>query len=100
MIPVPEPPRGAAQRGLATVLSEKISSVPVLICPTGLAGLFSPGGERCAVRAVAGMAYGLNHGLQLAVAMADAQRGQSKPGRFPATGSKNLLPSNHGSRLD
>ena len=37
---VPEPLRGAAQRDLSTVLFGKTLSMPVLIGPTGLAGLF------------------------------------------------------------
>ncbi len=61
---VPEPLRGAAQRDLSTVLFGKTLSMPVMIGPTGLAGLFWPDGERCAMRAAAaaGTAYCLSHG--------------------------------------
>jgi isopentenyl diphosphate isomerase/L-lactate dehydrogenase-like FMN-dependent dehydrogenase len=61
---VPEPLRGAAERDLSTVLFGKILSMPVMVGPTGLAGLFWPDGERCAARAAAaaGTAYCLSHG--------------------------------------
>lgn len=61
---VPEPLRGAATRDLSTVLFGKTLNMPVLIGPTGLAGLFWPDGERCAMRAAAaaGTAYCLSHG--------------------------------------
>ena len=61
---VPEPLRGAAQCDLSTLLFGKILSMPVLIGPTGLAGLFWPDGERCAMRAAAaaGTVYCLSHG--------------------------------------
>lgn len=61
---VPEPLRGAAHRDLSTVLFGKTLSMPLLVGPTGLAGLFWPDGERCAMRAAAkaGTAYCLSHG--------------------------------------
>lgn len=61
---VPEPLNGAAQRDLSTVLFGRTLAMPVLIGPTGLAGLFWPDGERCAMRAAAaaGTAYCLSHG--------------------------------------
>ncbi|MCB1378127.1 MAG: alpha-hydroxy-acid oxidizing protein, partial [Alphaproteobacteria bacterium] len=61
---VPEPLRGAAERDLSTVLFGKVLSMPVMIGPTGLAGLFWPDGECCAMRAAAaaGIAYCLSHG--------------------------------------
>lgn len=61
---VPEPLRGAAERNLSTVLFGKTLSMPVLIGPTGLAGLFWPDGERSAARAAAaaGTVYCLSHG--------------------------------------
>lgn len=61
---VPEPLRGAAQRDLTITLFGRRLSMPVLIGPTGLAGLFWPDGERCAMRAAAaaGTAYCLSHG--------------------------------------
>lgn len=78
---VPEPLRGAATRDLSTVLFGKTLSMPVLIGPTGLAGLFWPDGERCAMRAAAaaGTAYCLSHGSvctleQLADAAGPANR--------------------------
>ena len=44
--------------------SASASSLPVIVGPTGLAGLFWPDGERCAARAAAaaGTAYCLSHG--------------------------------------
>ena len=78
---VPEPLRGAAQRDLSIVLFGRTLSLPVLIGPTGLAGLFWPDGERCAMRAAAaaGTAYCLSHGSvctleQLADAAGPANR--------------------------
>ena len=61
---VPEPLRGATIRNLSTVLFGKTLSMPVLIGPTGLAGLFWPDGERSAARAAtaAGTVYCLSHG--------------------------------------
>ncbi len=78
---VPEPLRGAAQRDLSTELFGRTLSMPVMIGPTGLAGLFWPDGERCAMRAAAaaGTAYCLSHGSvctleQLAEAAGPANR--------------------------
>jgi L-lactate dehydrogenase (cytochrome)/(S)-mandelate dehydrogenase len=78
---VPEPLRGAAERDLSTVLFGRRLSMPVMIGPTGLAGLFWPDGERCAMRAAAaaGTAYCLSHGSvcsleELAVAAGPANR--------------------------
>jgi L-lactate dehydrogenase (cytochrome)/(S)-mandelate dehydrogenase len=61
---VPEPLGGAAHRDLSTVLFARTLSMPVMIGPTGLAGLFWPDGEHCAARAAAaaGTAYCLSHG--------------------------------------
>jgi L-lactate dehydrogenase (cytochrome)/(S)-mandelate dehydrogenase len=61
---VPEPLRGAAVRDLSTVLFGRTLSMPLMIGPTGLAGLFWPDGERAAMRAAAaaGTAYCLSHG--------------------------------------
>lgn len=61
---VPEPLRGAAHRDLSTTLFGKRLSMPLMVGPTGLAGLFWPDGERCAMRAAAaaGTAYCLSHG--------------------------------------
>ena len=61
---VPEPLRGAGERDLSTVLFGKTLNMPVMVGPTGLAGLFWPDGERCAMRAAAaaGTVYCLSHG--------------------------------------
>jgi len=78
---VPEPLRGAAQRDLTIPLLGRTLSMPVMVGPTGLAGLFWPDGERCAMRAAAaaGTAYCLSHGSvctleQLAEAAGPANR--------------------------
>ena len=78
---VPEPLRGAAERDLSTSLFGRKLSMPVMIGPTGLAGLFWPDGERCSMRAAAaaGTAYCLSHGSvcsleQLAEAAGSANR--------------------------
>jgi L-lactate dehydrogenase (cytochrome) len=61
---LPQPLRGAAERDLSVTLFGKRLSLPVIIGPTGLAGLFWPDGERCAARAAAaaGTGYCLSHG--------------------------------------
>jgi L-lactate dehydrogenase (cytochrome)/(S)-mandelate dehydrogenase len=61
---LPQPLRGAATRDLSVTLFGKRSSLPVIVGPTGLAGLFWPDGERCAARAAAaaGTAFCLSHG--------------------------------------
>lgn len=61
---VPRPLRGAAERDLSVTLFGHRLSIPVIVGPTGLAGLFWPDGERCAARAAhaAGTAYCLSHG--------------------------------------
>jgi len=61
---LPRPLDGAASRDLSVTLFGKKLSLPVIIGPTGLAGLFWPDGERCAARAAkaAGTAYCLSHG--------------------------------------
>jgi L-lactate dehydrogenase (cytochrome)/(S)-mandelate dehydrogenase len=78
---VPEPLRGAAERDLSTTLLGRTLSMPVMIGPTGLAGLFWPDGERAAMRAAAaaGTAYCLSHGSvcsleELAAAAGPANR--------------------------
>jgi L-lactate dehydrogenase (cytochrome)/(S)-mandelate dehydrogenase len=55
---------GAATRDLSVDLLGKKLSLPVIVGPTGLGGLFWPDGERCAARAAAaaGTAYCLSHG--------------------------------------
>jgi L-lactate dehydrogenase (cytochrome)/(S)-mandelate dehydrogenase len=60
----PRPLEGAAERDLSTLLLGRRLSMPVMIGPTGLAGLFWPDGERCAARAAAaaGTAFCLSHG--------------------------------------
>ncbi|MCM5570406.1 alpha-hydroxy-acid oxidizing protein [Burkholderiaceae bacterium FT117] len=61
---VPRPLNGAAQRDLSTTLFRHRLSMPLMIGPTGLAGLFWPDGELCSARAAAaaGIGYCLSHG--------------------------------------
>jgi isopentenyl diphosphate isomerase/L-lactate dehydrogenase-like FMN-dependent dehydrogenase len=61
---LPQPLRGAAERDLSVTLFGKRLSLPVIVGPTGLAGLFWPDGERCAARAAAAVGTGfcLSHG--------------------------------------
>ena len=60
----PRPLNGAGERDLSVDLLGKRLALPVIVGPTGLAGLFWPDGERCAARAAAtaGTAYCLSHG--------------------------------------
>ena len=61
---LPRPLQGAAARDLSvTLLGQRLAS-PVLVGPTGLAGLFWPQGEIAAARAAAarGTVYCLSHG--------------------------------------
>jgi L-lactate dehydrogenase (cytochrome)/(S)-mandelate dehydrogenase len=60
----PRPLRGAAVRDPSTTLLGHRLSMPLVIGPTGLAGLFWPDGERAAARAAAaaGIGYCLSHG--------------------------------------
>jgi isopentenyl diphosphate isomerase/L-lactate dehydrogenase-like FMN-dependent dehydrogenase len=61
---LPRPLDGPAERDLSLTLFGRRLALPVLIGPTGLAGLFWPDGERAAARAAAaaGTAYCLSHG--------------------------------------
>jgi len=61
---LPMPLNGAATRDLSIDIFGQRLSLPVLIGPTGLGGLFWPDGEREAARAAAaaGTAYCLSHG--------------------------------------
>ena len=61
---LPHPLTGAATRDLSITLFGRKLSLPVIVGPTGLGGLFWPDGERCAARAAAaaGTAYCLSHG--------------------------------------
>lgn len=61
---LPKPLDGAAARDLSVTLFGKTLKLPVIVGPTGLAGLFWPDGERCAARAAAaaGTAFCLSHG--------------------------------------
>lgn len=61
---LPRPLNGTAQRDLSITLFGQRLSLPVIVGPTGLAGLFWPDGERCAARAAqaAGTAFCLSHG--------------------------------------
>jgi isopentenyl diphosphate isomerase/L-lactate dehydrogenase-like FMN-dependent dehydrogenase len=60
---VPRPLNGAAVRDLSVELFGRRLAAPVMIGPTGLSGLFWPGGEIAAARAAAraGTAYCLSH---------------------------------------
>src|SRR5688572_24736414 len=61
---LPRPLSGATTRDLSIILFGQRLSMPVIVGPTGLAGLFWPDGERCAARAAkaAGTAFCLSHG--------------------------------------
>jgi L-lactate dehydrogenase (cytochrome)/(S)-mandelate dehydrogenase len=61
---LPRPLSGSAQRDLSLTLFGKSLSLPVIIGPAGLAGLFWPDGERAVARAAhaAGTAFCLSHG--------------------------------------
>src|SRR5713101_1615709 len=61
---VPRPLNGAAERDLSVDLFGRQLTLPVMIGPTGLSGLFWPGGEYAAARAAAaaGTAFCLSHG--------------------------------------
>ena len=61
---LPRPLTGTAERDLSITLFGKRMSMPLMIGPTGLAGLYWPNGECCAARAAAaaGTAYCLSHG--------------------------------------
>jgi L-lactate dehydrogenase (cytochrome)/(S)-mandelate dehydrogenase len=61
---LPRPLDGAERRDLSIDLLGHRLAMPVMIGPTGLAGLFWPDGELCAARAAraAGTAYCLSHG--------------------------------------
>ena len=60
---IPRPLNGAAKRDISVELFGRRLSLPVLIGPTGLSGLFWPGGEIAAARAAsaAGTGYCLSH---------------------------------------
>ncbi len=60
----PRPLRGAAERDQSLTLLGTRLSMPVIVGPTGLAGLLWPQGELCAARAAArqGTIYCLSHG--------------------------------------
>lgn len=61
---LPRPLQGVAERDLSVELFGHRLSLPLMIGPTGLAGLFWPDGECAAARAAAraGTAYCLSHG--------------------------------------
>ena len=60
---LPHPLSGAATRDLTVTLFGRRLALPVIVGPTGLAGLFWPDGARCAARAsaAAGTALCLSH---------------------------------------
>ena len=61
---LPRPLDAAARRDLSITLFGQRLSMPIIIGPAGLAGLFWPDGECCAARAAkaAGVAFCLSHG--------------------------------------
>ena len=61
---LPKPLEGSARRDLSVDLFGRRLALPVVVGPTGLAGLFWPNGEIAAARAAsaAGTAYCLSHG--------------------------------------
>ena len=61
---LPSPLRGAGERDLSISLFGAKLAMPLIVGPTGLAGLFWPDGERCTARAAssAGVGYCLSHG--------------------------------------
>ena len=61
---VPKPLEGAGERDLSVRVFGSRISMPVMIGPAGLAGLFWPRGEECIARAAksAGTAFCLSHG--------------------------------------
>ena len=61
---LPKPLNGAAGRDLSVTLFGHKISMPLMIGPTGLSGIFWPGGEQCAARAAmaAGTGFCLSHG--------------------------------------
>jgi L-lactate dehydrogenase (cytochrome) len=61
---LPRPLNGAASRDLSIELFGKRLAMPIVLGPTGLSGLFWPGGEVCTARAAcaAGAAFCLSHG--------------------------------------
>ncbi len=61
---LPRPLRGAATRDTSITLFGHRLSMPLMVGPTGLAGLFWPGGECCTARAAhqAGVGVCLSHG--------------------------------------
>jgi L-lactate dehydrogenase (cytochrome) len=60
---LPRPLHGSPARDLSVDLFNKTLALPVIVGPTGLSGLFWPGGERCSARAAsaAGTAFCLSH---------------------------------------
>ncbi len=60
---LPRPLHGSPARDLSVNLFNKTLALPIIIGPTGLSGLFWPGGERCSARAAsaAGTAFCLSH---------------------------------------
>ncbi len=61
---LPRPLDGSPSRDLSITLFGQKLSMPLIVGPTGLAGLFWPNGERCTAlaAAAAGTAYCLSHG--------------------------------------
>ncbi|WP_413989726.1 alpha-hydroxy acid oxidase [Labrys okinawensis] len=61
---LPKPLNGAGERDLSITLFGRRLSMPLILGPTGLAGLFWPQAEKCIARAAAaaGTAFCLSHG--------------------------------------
>jgi L-lactate dehydrogenase (cytochrome)/(S)-mandelate dehydrogenase len=61
---LPRPLRGSATRDMSTTLFGHRLAMPLVVGPTGLAGLFWPDGECCTARAAedAGLGFCLSHG--------------------------------------
>jgi isopentenyl diphosphate isomerase/L-lactate dehydrogenase-like FMN-dependent dehydrogenase len=73
---LPQPLRGAGERDQSLTLFGQTLRGPVLIGPTGLAGLFWPRGEIAAARAAAaaGTVYCLSHGSVCSIEQVAAQQ--------------------------
>jgi isopentenyl diphosphate isomerase/L-lactate dehydrogenase-like FMN-dependent dehydrogenase len=77
---IPSPLNGAGQRELSTTLFGRRLSMPLMIGPTGLAGLFWPDGELASARAAhrAGTGYCLSHGSVCSLEQLAAQGGSPR----------------------
>ena len=96
---LPRPLNGAAERDLSLELFGRRISMPVIIGPTGLAGLFWPMGEQAAARAAAsaGTAYCLSHGSVCALEAIPwvTRRVGCRSSSIEIAASRASLPSGH-----